>query len=196
MNNFKRRFELNNHKFRICEVYSYGMSYKAFCKGFVDVESLIGRDVILQESDTLYECNYRVIDASNSIKSCGINKYVKRTYITLAQNPEDRNELERQMRFYIQRDYRGFDSSELWSLDNKILDYLVPRLERFYIACEGHGWASGDGYTKASGIVEKILRGFKLLKEADYYHYFTKSEVDTINQSFNLFKKHFGDLWT
>ena len=123
------------------------------------------------------------------------NKYVERTYITAIDSGQEC----RQLYYYWQRDWRGFDGYEMWSLDSTILDWLIPRLERFSKVGGGQKWFTGfkDGeevWEKGSKFVDEMVKGFKLYKEdrMDYTEY----EKQCMNRAFNLFKKHFGNLWT
>ena len=41
------------------------------------------------------------------------------------------NYIERPVKFFWQRRTRGFDDPELWSLDNTLAEYILPRLKAF-----------------------------------------------------------------
>lgn len=122
-------------------------------------------------------------------------KHIVRTYIITIDSGQGR-----QLSYYWQRDWRGFDGSEFWSLDNKILEFLIPRLERFSKVGGGQKWFIGfkDGeevWEKGSKFVDEMVKGFKILKEKQYDK-ITEYENQCINRAFNLFKEHFGSLWT
>lgn len=183
----KRRFKVDGRIFRIVKQYSYHMSYEAFYTGYISPADLLGK-VIKLPNEYGFLNNYRVVEIANKTMPVFNDKYVKRTYITIV------NEDKRQLFFYWQRDYRGFDNSDMWNLESKILDWLIPRLKVFSYFAKGSGWFDGKGgYVKGDKIVEEILKGFKIYHEKDF---FSKKESNIINHSFNLFKKHFGDLWT
>ena len=193
----RKRFDFAGHTFRIIKSFSYNMAYEAFCKGYVDPKELMGKEVLIpNEYD--YEKKHTIVEVAN--KQMGLDffgKHVTRTYITAIDSGQGR-----QLNYYWQRDWRGFDGSEMWSLDSTILDWLIPRLEEFSYWASGHGWPNGikDGeiqYLDGGKVTEEIVKGFKLLKESQYnIGDLSEYQYQMINRSFNLFKKHFGDLWT
>ena len=68
------------------------------------------------------------------------------------------------IRFFFQRRIRGFDDSELWSLDQTILEFILPRLKRFR-ALRKVGWPgpcaiydlSYEEYEKLTGPAQLAL---------------------------------------
>ena len=183
----KKRFEFAGHTFRITKSFSYNMSYESFCKGYVDPKELMGKEVLIP-NEYGYEKEYTIVEVAN--KQMGLDffgKHVTRTYITAIDSGQDR-----QLSYYWQRDWRGFDGSEFWS--------LVPRLERFSKVNEDSEWLIGfkDGeevWEKGSRFVDEMVKGFKILKEKQY-DTLTEYENQCINRAFNLFKSYFGSLWT
>ena len=200
----KRRFEFGGHTFRITKQFSYEMSYEAFCQGHVEPEELIGKTVVIK-GEYGYDQKFRVVEVANKVMAVpgkhlqvleGKEGYVKRTYITVLDDGQ-----ERQWWYYWQRLWRGFDGSEMWNLDSKILDWLVPRLKRF-AQCGNQGWPvkSKNGeieYVGSEKITGQMAEGFDLLKQNyDTDRRLSEQEHRKINLAFNLFKKHFGNLWT
>lgn len=192
----RKRFDFVGHTFRITKSFSYNMAYEAFCKGYVDPKELMGKEVLIpNEYD--YEEEYTIVEVAN--KQMGLDffgKHVTRTYITAIDSGQSR-----QLYYYWQRDWRGFDGSEMWSLDSTILNWLIPRLEEFSYWSSGHGWPNGikNGeikYLDGGKVTEEMVEGFKLLKDHLYNHKVSVSDKQKINRSFNLFKEHFGNLWT
>ncbi len=191
----KKRFDFAGHTFRITKSFSYNMAYEAFCKGYVDPKELMGKEVLIpNEYD--HEVEHTIVEVAN--KQMGLDffgNHVTRTYITTIDSSQDR-----QLSYYWQRDWRGFDGSEFWSLDTKILEFLIPRLERFSKVGSDSEWLIGfkDGekvWEKGSKFVDEMVKGFKILKEKQYT---TRTNYDNqcINRAFNLFKSYFGSLWT
>lgn len=173
----KRRFEFDGQQFRIVKQYSYGYTYVAFCKGHVNMENLIGKIATID----IDHGKYKIIAAENKIMPTVEDKYIKRTYITLTKIGDTR-----QLRFYHQRNWRGFDGSELWNLDMTIVRYLIPRLKRFAKNIEGR--------RDAKDIYE-MCEGFQMY--LDNTSPFPPQKVtDTFRRAWNLFKKRFGGLWT
>jgi hypothetical protein len=191
----KKRFEFAGHTFRITKNFSYNMSYEAFCKGYVDPKELIGKEVLVpNEYD--YGEKHTIVEVAN--KQMGLDffgKHVTRTYITTIDSGQGR-----QLYYYWQRNFQGFDGSEIWNLDSKILEYLIPRLEYFSKYGGGQKWFTSfkDGeevWEKGSKFVDEMVKGFKILKEKQY-DTLTEYENQCINRAFNLFKSYFGSLWT
>lgn len=191
----RKRFDFAGHTFRITKSFSYNMAYEAFCKGYVNPKELMGKEVLIP-SEYGYEKEYTIVEVAN--KQMGLDffgKHVTRTYITAIDSGQGR-----QLFYYWQRDWRGFDGSEFWNLDSKILEYLVPRLERFSKVGGDQKWATGfkDGeevWEKGSKFVNEMVKGFKILKEKQYGK-ITEYENQCVNRAFNLFKRYFGHLWT
>lgn len=191
----KKRFEFAGHTFRITKSYSYNMSYEAFCKGYVDPKELIGKEVEVP-SEFGSTTDHTIVEVAN--KYIGLDffgKHVIRTYIITIDSGQSR-----QLSYYWQRDWRGFDGSEFWSLDSKILEFLIPRLERFSKVGVGQGWFIGikngeEIWEKGSKFVDEMIKGFKILKEKQYSKT-AEYENQCINRAFNLFKRYFGNLWT
>lgn len=190
----KKRFDFAGHTFRITKSFSYNMAYEAFCKGYVDPKELMGKEVLIpNEYD--HEVEHTIVEVAN--KQMGLDffgNHVTRTYITAIDSGQDR-----QLYYYWQRNWRGFDGSEFWSLNTKILEFLIPRLERFSKVGSDSEWLIGfkDGekvWEKGSKFVDEMVKGFKLLKEKQYDKR-TEYENQCINRAFNLFKSYFGSLW-
>lgn len=170
----KRRFDFAGQQFRIVKQYCFGFTYVAFCKGHINMEDLIGKTTIIGCSE------YKIIAVENRTMPTVEDKYIKRTYITLADVLHTQ-----QLDFYHQRNWRGFDGSELWNLDMTIVRYLIPRLKRFAKNIEGR--------RDAKDIYE-ICEGFQMY--LDNTSPFPPQKVtDTFRRAWNLFKKRFGGLW-
>ena len=173
----KRRFDFTGQQFRIVEQYSYGCTYVAFCKGYVNIEDLIGKTTIMG-------CNkYKIIAAENRIMPTVEDKYIKRTYITLAETGILHTQ---QLHFYHQRNWRGFDGSELWNLDITIVRYLVPRLKRFAKNVEGR---------HDEKDILTMCKGFQTYLD-NTSPFPPKKVKDAFYHALNLFKRRLGGLWT
>jgi hypothetical protein len=121
----------------------------------------------------------------------------------------------RTYRFFWQRITRGWDDSETWSLDYNIIEYLVPRLERFR---ELHIDNPCDiTFDEWNNILDEIIWSFKYIYcVKDYGGKFEKKwikdiEFDYDNMIYNkidrdikwervlngrkLFIQYFDDLW-
>lgn len=195
-----RIFELEGHRFRIIKSFSYNMAFEAFCQGYIAPEELFGKKVILSDGNEL-----KVIEVANKTMAvpgknlevfANKHEYVKRTYITFIEDGQAR-----QWWYYWQRNWRGFDASDMWNLDSRILDWLIPRLKRFADDAKGHGWPTMNGkeieYRDGREITEQMVEGFELLKKSyDTDKDLNERGMQKVNLAFNLFKKHFDNLWT
>lgn len=102
---------------------------------------------------------------------------------------------ERWEEYKKQREERGFDASELWSLDMTVARFIIPRLEAFIDDTEGYPPdMSPDEWYK---ILHDMLSAFQLL--ADDNLPFGKEEADkreeTIRKGLDLFVEYFQHLW-
>lgn len=91
--------------------------------------------------------------------------------------------------FREQCDTRGFDDTITWSFDYKLVEWIVPRLERFLEISEG--------FTKADKLHEDIktmLEGFKLYISEDFNE-FSIDELAKVTHSFELLAKNYRGLW-
>lgn len=107
---------------------------------------------------------------------------------------------ERWKEYQQQRLERGFDDSELWSLDSTITSFILPRLKRFKeITC---GYPSDISEQEWNDKLEKMITAFEYLENEDLGLDDTKSGIDrwaarekVINEGLELFIKHYNSLW-
>lgn len=97
--------------------------------------------------------------------------------------------------FSKQRIERGFDDSELWSLDYTIARFVYPRLKAF----------SEDIYTTPPGLsveewkekLDKMARAFELTINDDWETSEEYEKQDNeIKEGLNLFCEYFQALWS
>lgn len=113
--------------------------------------------------------------------------------------------IKRKIRFFYQKVTRGFDNSDLWSLDHTIIEFIYPRLKAFREMNTGSVPLShdptkiNDGIPDAlsseewNAILDEMLLGFKLVAESDLYPLLDEHKI--VEKSFNLFHEWFFDLW-
>lgn len=89
-------------------------------------------------------------------------------------SPDD----ERQILWAWQREFRGFDDTELWNLDNTITRFILPRLKAF----RGH---------RINKDIDEMIEGFEL----NLLDFPDKIQRDKITNGLILFRKHFFNLW-
>jgi len=104
----------------------------------------------------------------------------------------DKND-EREKMFQKQRIERGFDDSELWSLNDTIAKFIIPRLKRFkkINCCYPYNIAE-DKWNKQ---LSKIIMALELIIRDNGSWNFTKEETKNVDKGMNLFRKVFFNLW-
>jgi len=99
---------------------------------------------------------------------------------------------EREKKYRKQRLIRGFDSSELWSLDCTIANFILPRLEAFQYQYEQK---TVDDSHMISDI-NKMIMAFELVVRDNGNRDWTNKETKQYEKGIRLFSKRFLDLWT
>lgn len=86
---------------------------------------------------------------------------------------------------------RGFDHTELWSLDSTISKFILPRLKAF--RAEGGDRKVLYGCDEDFGVIlDKMISGFELLVMD---HEKSDEEEDIIEEALDLFRKWYRSLW-
>lgn len=90
-----------------------------------------------------------------------------------------------------EKDYneRGFDDTVTWSLDDTLIKWLTPRLERFLEISEQI--TDADEF---HNDVREMLYGFKLYTSTDFSE-FNEEHIKKLNKSFELLAKNYRGLW-
>ena len=104
---------------------------------------------------------------------------------------------EREPEWKAQRLTRGFDDSELWSLDCTIAEFIAPRLKAFKEHVEHVGdHPCNITLEKWKEILEQMIEGFEL-----YPDHFNWPSTDSnenwtkVYKALELFKNWFFNLW-
>lgn len=95
----------------------------------------------------------------------------------------------RQVLFKEQRETRGFDDTETWSLSSSMARFIIPRLERFKeLHCCHPGTLTMEKWDK---ILQEMIDGFKEVERMD------ENDFDhaKVKRGLKLFKKWYLDLW-
>jgi hypothetical protein len=117
---------------------------------------------------------------------------IKNVNFSLIKNDDDRFEA-----YKKQRLERGFDDSEMWSLDCTIAKFIAPRLKVFLEHAEQIEDHPGSiTFQEWKGILEQMIEGFEIYP--DHFHW-TAEESDAnwkkVDKAFSLFHKWFFNLW-
>lgn len=105
--------------------------------------------------------------------------------------PEDDK---RHVRYKRQREKRGFDNTELWSLDHSIVKFVYPRLKEFRKITPAYP-GSFDSQDEWLEILDKILEGFKLFLDKDGSFILEEESREKFEDSMKLFSEYFLCLW-
>lgn len=98
----------------------------------------------------------------------------------------------RQPTFKKQREKRGFDSTELWSLYTTISKFIYPRLVAFKnetICVPG----CLDTREQWDSVLDKMINAFKIISEDRQVA--NDSEYYLVEDGLDLFRKYFCFLW-
>lgn len=92
---------------------------------------------------------------------------------------------ERRIRYGEQRKERGFDDTELWSLDNTIIRFTLPRLKAFRNYTQS--FPAGMTFEEWQGIIDKMIVGME--------KYLVDSWDEEAQEGIILFFTYFTHLW-
>lgn len=98
---------------------------------------------------------------------------------------------ERAILFAKQRDERGWDDSETWSLFVNIAEFVVPRLHRFKEL--NFGFPSNITSEEWDNKLDAMIRAFELIALDEVCY--TKEQDKEIEQGLDLFREWYFDLW-
>ena len=97
----------------------------------------------------------------------------------------------------VQRLTRGFDNTEMWSLDCTIAKFIAPRLKVFLEQAEQIEDHPGQiTFQEWKVILEQMIEGFEIYP--NHFHW-TEEESDAnwrkVDKALSLFHKWFFNLW-
>ena len=99
----------------------------------------------------------------------------------------------RQERWKKERDTRGFDSSELWSLDFTIAKFILPRLKAF--RAKPYGYPGSLTEDKWNEILDKMIESFDIIVNDDGCWDIIPEKRVLVKTGFDLFHEYFFHLW-
>lgn len=99
----------------------------------------------------------------------------------------------REPQFAYERKTKGYDRSELWSLDSTIARFIAPRLRDFAEDHCGYPACFADD-KEWSEILDKMATAFELLS-SDEFPFLTKEQDAQVEEGLDLFRKWFHSLW-
>jgi len=109
---------------------------------------------------------------------------------------------DRQEHFKKQREERGWDDTELWSLDYTIAKFILPRLKVFKGQAGGFPanlvpeGAEGDDRDKGmevwEGVIQEMIDAFEIIVQDKTN---SKEEDAVVEKGLDQFRKHYFSLW-
>lgn len=117
-------------------------------------------------------------------------KYSKVPNICFSLTDEDDD---REVEFAKQRQLRGFDDSETWSLTDTICRFIIPRLKRFKEV--NNGMPNPLTMNEWNAIIDKMLLAFELTTREEGSRIWNDEESKQIDEGLDLFREWFMALW-
>jgi ATP-dependent helicase/DNAse subunit B len=105
-------------------------------------------------------------------------------YADTMSHDDDRHE-----KWEKQYNERGFDDSVTWSFDCKLVEWIIPRLERFIEISEET--TNADEFHAKCKV---MLEGFKFYLSDDFNE-FNEKHMEIIDKSFKLLAENYRGLW-
>ena len=100
---------------------------------------------------------------------------------------------DREIEFSKQRQLRGFDDSETWSLTDTICRFIIPRLKRFKEVNDAIPYPLS--MEEWNSILSKMLLAFELMAREDGTRMWNDKESKEIEEGLDLFREWFLALW-
>lgn len=100
----------------------------------------------------------------------------------------------RHVRYKKQREKRGFDNTELWSLEHSIVKFVYPRLKEFRRITPAYP-SSFDTQEEWLKVLDKILIGFKAFIDVEGCFFGEKKSKKKFDEGFKVFTEYFLCLW-
>lgn len=94
--------------------------------------------------------------------------------------------IRRAIRFWWQRQWRGWDDSELWNIDTEMAAWLAPRLRR-WLEIGPSGYPPDMEYQEWLAILEKMAVAME--------HYANDTQTDADAEGLRLFEENWRHLW-
>ncbi len=101
--------------------------------------------------------------------------------------------LRRAIKHWWQRRTRGWDDSDLWSLDHTIAKFILPRLIAF--RHRPYGYPAMLTEKEWDARLEIMTAAFRIVaSDVDYYAMDTRQKI-IVREGLRIFSENFRDLW-
>jgi len=111
----------------------------------------------------------------------------------LVQKPLDKFARERFLIFTSQMLHHGFCEADLWSLDDTITDFVLPRLKRFRRWFGGRSIPGTMTQKDWCHDLDRMIKAFELMRTWEWP--FHPDKARKVKQGLALFHKHYHSLW-
>lgn len=98
----------------------------------------------------------------------------------------------RHKRWAKQRRTRGFDETELWSLDSTLVKFLLPRLKAFRSGTGGKVHPGNMTKREWTTALDQTIEGFERHQTEQCL---ADDDMDVVQRAFDLLAKHWQGLW-
>lgn len=98
---------------------------------------------------------------------------------------------DREAKWKSEREERGFDDSELWSLGDTIVHFALPRIKRFI---EIEAQTNAD-WEEVKRDYEELIEGLELFVRKDGIRIWSKEEEAKVNKALNDFGPMLPAMW-
>ncbi len=99
----------------------------------------------------------------------------------------------RKIKWIIQKLFRGYSDEDLFSLDDTISKFILPRLKAFRECPGGYSDYYFNNMDEWVVCIDKMIRAFEIMIEDEWVsdEKLTKEK----NEGFRLFYEHYEALW-
>ena len=99
----------------------------------------------------------------------------------------------RKIKWIIQKICRGYSDEDLFSLDDTISRFILPRLKAFRECPGGYNDCYFNNMDEWVACIDKMIRAFEIMIEDEWFsdEKLTKEK----NEGFRLFYEHYEALW-
>jgi hypothetical protein len=109
-------------------------------------------------------------------------------------NLKSRSLLKRRLRFWWQRRIRGWDDSELWSLDATLIDWFLPRLKRYREITYGYPGSLGS-MEEWHVILDHVIWAMEQYQHDDWMLHLSEEDRERAAKGFELFGVWLRGMW-
>ena len=99
----------------------------------------------------------------------------------------------RPLKHFVQRRIRGFDDSELWSLDHSLAKLILPRLKRFRKGSHGYPGCF-NSWEEWCDVLDEMIVAIEYVASENYWNMNVEMD-EKVSKGLKLFAEHYESLW-